>query len=75
MNVSEIIEFNRGESSKTHTVIIRQDNLCENNPNELFFSNIIGVIGDPPIIVTQPQATVTIIDDPGDCGKTFSIII
>ena len=67
---SEIIQFNTGDISHTHTIIITQDRCCEIDPNEYFFSNIILVSGIQPIQVTQPQAIVTIDDTlEQECGE------
>ena len=66
----EIIQFIAGDVTQTHTIILNDDNECEENPNENFFSNIALDSGIPDITVTVPQATVTI-DDSGEvgCGK------
>ena len=68
--IGDIIQFNTGDVTQTHTITINQDEECEKNPNENFFSNI--VLNDrsiPDITVTEPQATVTI-DDAAEpqCG-------
>ena len=66
----QIIQFNRGDVTQTHTVTISDDDLCEKDPNENFFSSIDLTSGIPDITVTVPQATVTI-DDTAEpeCGK------
>ena len=66
----EIIQFNTGDVSKTHTIIINDDDECEKNPNENFLSNIALDSGIPDITVTIPRAIVTIDDiaEP-ECGK------
>ena len=61
----EIVQFNTGDITRTHTIIINDDIVCENNPNENFFSNIALDSGIPDITVTVPRATVTI-DDSGE---------
>ena len=68
--ISQIIQFNTGDTNQTHTIAIRQDRICENYPNEFFFSDIALVSGIPPIDAIQPQARVTIDDlmEP-ECGK------
>ena len=67
VNVSgEIVQFNTGDISKTHTITIRDDSVCEED-DEQFFSNIVLVSGIPEIVVTEPRATVII--EPSDCGK------
>ena len=69
----EIVQFNAGDMTRTHTIIINDDNICEENPNENFFSNIALDSGIPDITVTVPRAMVTI-DDSGEveCGKSQS---
>ena len=54
-----------GDVTQTHTISISDDDECENDPNENFFSNITLDSGIPDIAVTVPQATVTI-DDSGE---------
>ena len=58
----EIVQFAMGDTFQTHTIIITDDDVCENEPNELLFSNIALDTGVEPIFVIQPQATVTIDD-------------
>ena len=58
----EIVQFAMGDTFQTHTIIINNDDVCENDPNEFFFSNIALDTGVQPISVIQPQATVTIDD-------------
>ena len=66
----QIIQFNTGDTSHTHTIIITQDYFCEIDPNEYFFSNIVLVSGVQPIQVALPQANVTIDASLGpECGK------
>ena len=69
--IGQLIQFNTGDTNHTHT-IIRQDDICETDPDEFFFSNIILVSGTQPIDVIHPQATV-IIDDSlePECGKLW----
>ena len=52
----EIVQFAMGDTFQTHTIIINDDDLCE---HEFFFALVVGV---QPILVVQPQATVTIDD-------------
>ena len=68
--VNELLTFNVGEVSKTHTIRINDDMLCEDNPNEHFFSDIAYVSGERPITVVPSRARV-IIDDSmePDCRK------
>ena len=58
----EIVQFNVGDTYRIHTIIINDDDECENDPNEFFFSNIALNHGVQPIHVINPQATVTIED-------------
>ena len=66
----QIIQFNRGDVTQTHTITINDDDLCEKGPNENLLSNIALASGIPDINVTVPRATVTI-DDTAEpeCGK------
>ena len=68
--IDQLIQFNTGDINQTHTITIAQDLLCEDDPNEFFFSNIAFVSGTQPIEVIHPQARV-IIDDSmePECGK------
>ena len=62
--------FEVGDVTRTHRIIINNDNDCEKEPNENFFSNIALNNGIPVIFVTVPRATVTINDtaEP-ECGR------
>ena len=53
-----------------HTVNITDDNVCENEPNEQFFSDLSYVSGIQPVNIDPARATV-IIDDSAEpeCGK------
>ena len=64
----QIIQFNTGDSSKTHIININNDQLCEGYLEE-FFSNITLMSGVPPIEVIVPRAMVAIYDffEP-ECG-------
>ena len=61
--------FEAGDVTRTHRIQIN-DNICENQPNENFFSNFALNSGIGDIFVTESQATVTI-DDTGEdeCSK------
>ena len=67
---NQIITFAEGQMRATHTIIINQDDDCENDPNENFFSNIAFNSGTQPISVIRPRAEV-IIDDSAEpeCSK------
>ena len=65
----QIVQFQRGDISKTHTVAIVDDAECA---NEYFASYISLDSGIPSITVTNPRATVVILDnDEPECGKQF----
>ena len=66
----QIVQFQRGDISKTHTVAIVDDVECEIVPNEYFPSYITLDSRIPSITVTNPRATVVILDnDEPECGK------
>ena len=74
--IGQLIQFNTGDTKQMHTIIIRQDNICETDPDEFFFSNIILVSGTQPIDVIRPQATVFIDDSlEPECGKLWTQIL
>ena len=52
----EIIQFNTGDVTQTHTIIINDNTFCEEDIN--FFSNIALDSGIPEITVTVPRAIV-----------------
>ena len=66
----QIIMFEAGDVTQTHRIQINDDTECEKEPNEILFSNIALNSGVPDILVTEPRATVTILDtaEP-ECGK------
>ena len=67
----QIIQFNTGDVNQIHRINITQDEDCEIDPIELFFSNIVLDSGVQPIEVIRPLATVFINDtlEP-ECGKS-----
>ena len=66
----QIIQFNTGDTSHTHTITVTPDQFCEIDPNEYFFSNIVLVSGVKPIQVALPQANITIDDSlEPECGE------
>ena len=71
----QIIQFNRGDVTQTHTITINDDNECERGQNESLFSNVSLDSGIPDITVSLPQATVTI-DDTAEpeCGKYIKTV-
>ena len=74
--IGQLIQFNTGDTKQMHTILIGQDDICETDPDEFFFSNIILVSGTQQIDVIRPQATV-IIDDSlePECGKLWIQIL
>ena len=67
----DIVQFNVGDTYQTHTIIINDDDECENNPN-VFFSNLALNDGVQPINVINPRATVTIDDsEESECSEYF----
>ena len=71
MGVSNVrLDFPVGSTRACHAVDIVDDDICENDPNENFFSNLVLGGGVGPIIVEPPQTEV-IIDDTNEpeCGK------
>ena len=75
---NQFITFTEGQIRATHTIILNQDDDCENDPNENFFSNIALNSGTLPISVIRLRAEV-IIDDSAEpeCSKrdTHSFVI
>ena len=71
--IGQLIQFNTGDTKHTHTILIEQDNFCEINPNEFFFSNITLFRSIQPIEVIRPLATVFIDDtmEP-ECSELFT---
>ena len=71
--IGQLIQFNEGDTKQMHRIIIEQDDICETDLNEFFFSNIILVGGVQPIEVIQPLATVIINDimEP-ECSELFT---
>ena len=61
--VNELLQFNVGDVRVRHNITINQDAVCENDPNEFFFSNLALVSGAQPINLIRPRAEVIINDD------------
>ena len=58
-----------------HIVNITDDDICENDPNESFFSNLVLGGGEQPIMVDPPRAEVIIDDsEEPECGKLCSCL-
>ena len=64
------LDFNLGQDRACHRVSIVDDDICEINPNENFFSNLEYGGGEQPIRV-DPARTEVIIDDTNqpECGE------
>ena len=58
----EELVFSRGDTRVCHTIDILQDIICEDDPNENFFSDLSYVSGVPPITINPPTAQI-VIDD------------
>ena len=54
------IQFNIGDVTQTHRILIVQDTECEKHLNKSFSSKIYLDSGIPLISITSPEATVTI---------------
>lgn len=66
----DTILFNIGDTVQMHTIVISDDLLCENMPDEFFFSNIALTDANLPVTVVEPRATVFINDSgEAECGK------
>ena len=61
--------FSRGDTVMCHRIPIIDDNICEVNPAESFFSDLTYVSGILPIDVSPPVAEVIINDEnEPECG-------
>ena len=60
--IGEALVFNRGDTRVCHDIDILQDDICESDPNESFFSNLAFSSGMQPITVF-PRTAEVIIDD------------
>lgn len=72
----QLLQFSQGDKSKCHTIIINQDELCENIlKNEDFFSSLAPVSDMEPITVIRQQAQVIINENmEPDCSKLWDCI-
>ena len=61
--MGEPLQFNQGDERVTHIITINQDDICENDPYEDFFSKLTLESGVQPITVIQPRAQVIIFDN------------
>ena len=64
----EELVFPRGSTRMCHTIDITNDDICESDPNEFFFSDLAYVSGDQPIAIAPSTARVVIDDsDEPEC--------
>ena len=69
------MEFNVGDTFRTHTIMITNDMDCEYSLNEEFFSFISLDTGIQPIIIINPRATVIIDDSREDeCSESYCFL-
>ena len=67
---SSIMQFNVGDVRIMYTIRINQDQVCETDPDEVFFSDIVLNSGVQPIFVIQPTTEITIDDSAEpECSK------
>ena len=60
----------RGDTTQTHTILIEDDDECENYPTGWFLSSLAVVSGVPDISVSMAQANITIDNNEEfECGK------
>ena len=73
--VGQPLVFGLGDTRVCHTVNITDDNICEIDPDEQFFSNLSYVSGLQPITI-DPARTTVIIDDSAEpeCGKCVAFL-
>ena len=66
---NEALVFNTGDMLVCHTITIIDDNECEIDPNEQFFSDLFFVSGSQPTI--DPDRATVIINDTvePECSK------
>ena len=60
--IDEQLVFNTGDTRVCHSITILQDNVCESDPNEFFFSDLSHVSGQERINIDPPTAQVIIND-------------
>ena len=58
----QVLQFNKNDERICYTIDVNDDDICENMPNENFFSNLAYDTGVQPITVVRDRAEV-IIDD------------
>ena len=57
----DTVTFNANETRACHTIDITQDDICESDPNEFFFSDL-SYVGGLPLSI-DPSTAQVIIDD------------
>ena len=71
----QIIQFNVGDRIQTHTIVINDDSLCENETETLFSTISVDNSTEQFVNITQPQAAIVIDDsEEAECGR-FSAIM
>lgn len=64
------LEFVVGQTRVCYFIYIVHDDICENEPNEFFYSNLVVVGGKGPIFVFRSQTEINIDDtSEPECGK------
>ena len=58
----EALVFNQNDTRVCHAIDIMDDTICESDPNERFFSDLVFVSGEQPINIA-PMTAQVIIDD------------
>jgi len=73
--VNEELVFGLGDTRVCHTITITNDDICEIDPNEFFFSDLSYVSGIQPITI-DPERAQVIIDDTNEpeCSKCSASI-
>ena len=72
----ETIQFNVGDTVKTHTITIKQDMMCEDNSTEFFYSSLsLDSSEYHQIRLSQAQVSVNINDsEESECSKLLCMI-
>ena len=72
----ETIQFNVGDTMKTHTITIKQDMMCEDNSTEFFYSSLsLDSSEYHQIRLSQAQVSVNINDsEESECSKLLCMI-
>ena len=62
------LEFSIGDTRKSHTIMINDDEVCERTPNEHFFSDLFQV---SPLVTIDPMRATVLINDfnETECGE------